>query len=319
MKTSFLALCLAVSLMPAFVQAAEEKPEQPVAEDASEAPAAPEKKAVKAESKPAPKSTKDYTVIKVGNEEIKNSEAEELWKGLFPGGTAPDFSSFDENIRQNVLRGIVSERLIYQEAVKEGFDKSEEVQKRLESLKKQLILQSYMQSKTKKLITDAQLKAAYAKRTAALKNEEELRARHVLVASEEDAKSIAKELKKGGDFEKIAKEKSTDKGSAVQGGDLGYFTKDKMVPEFAEAAFKLKKGEISDPVKSGFGWHVIKVEDRRAVKVPSFDDLREELQAEVSNQAVQDFVETLLKKADIKYYNAEGKEQTFSRNLEMKN
>lgn len=261
---------------------------------------------------------KDYTIIRLGSEDIKHSEAEELWKGLFPGGAAPEFASFDESIRQNVLRGMVSERLIYQAALKEGFDKSEEVKKRLAGLEKQLIMQSFMESKAKSLVTDQQLKTAYAEKAGQLKNQEEVRARHILVNTEEEAKSLAKELKKGGDFEKLAKEKSLDKPSAAQGGDLGYFTQDKMVPEFADIAFKMKKGEVSEPVKTNFGWHIVRLEDRRPIKIPSFEEMRDELQAEVSNKAVQDYVESLLKDANIAYYGPDGKEREFSRSLAKK-
>lgn len=299
-----------------------EEPLEAAAAGKPETPIAAGKAAPDAEGKPtsAPVDTKpkDYTILKLGAEEIKYSEAEELWKGLFPGGAAPDFNTFDETVRQNVLRGIVSERLIYQEASKEGFEKSPEVQKRLESLKKQLIMQAYMEAKAKALVSEEQMKKAYAEKIATMKDEEEVRARHILVASEDEAKKLSKDLKKGGDFEKVAKEKSQDKGSGTQGGDLGYFTKDKMVPEFAEAAFKLKVGDISEPVKSSFGWHIIKVEDRRKVKVPGFEEMRDEIQAEISAKAVQDYVETLLKKADIKYYAADGKEKTFSRSLQEK-
>lgn len=299
------------------VQAQETAAEEEKPEAAAEAPDDTATTAAEA-PREAPKtsSSRDFTVIRLGSEEIKNSEAEELWKGLFPGGAAPDFATFDEKIRQNVLRGIVSERLIYSQAVREGFDKSEEVKKRLAALEKQLVMQTFMESKAKSLVTDAQLKEAYNERIASTKNEEEMRARHILVASEEEAKAIAKGLKKGGDFEALAKEKSLDKGSAIQGGDLGYFTKEKMVPEFSAAVFKLKKGEISDPIKSSFGWHVVRVEDRRPVKVPPIEELREELESEVSNKLVQDYVEGLLKKADIKYYGTDGKEKAFSRSLE---
>jgi len=258
---------------------------------------------------------KEYTILKVGSEEIKSTEVMDVWKGLFPGGQAPEFSSFDENIRQNVLRGLVSERLIYQEATKAGFDKSAEVKKRLEQMQKQVIMQTFMEDKAKGLVTDAQLKVAYDEKVKATKGEEEVSARHILVASEDEAKKLSDELKKGGDFDKIAKEKSTDKGSGTKGGDLGWFTKDKMVPEFADAAFKLKKGEVSAPVKSAFGWHVIKLEDRRAVKAASFDEMKESLRAELANKAVQTYVEGLLKDADVKYFSADGKEQPFSRTL----
>ena len=266
-----------------------------------------EKKASEGENKPV----KDYVILHVNGEDIKNSEAEEMWKSLFPGANAPDFNSFDENVRLNVLRGIVSERLVYQQAVKDGFDKSEEVQKRLDALKKQLILQAFMESKAKTLVTDQQLKDAYAKKLSTMKDEEEVHARHILVATEDEAKAVEKELKKGTSFEKLAKEKTLDKASGAQGGDLGWFTKDKMVPEFAAAAFKLKKGEVSDPVKTAFGWHIIKIEDRRKVRIPSFEEMKEDLRAEQSSAALQAYVDGLLKKADVKYFDPEGKEKPF--------
>jgi peptidyl-prolyl cis-trans isomerase C len=260
-------------------------------------------------------SAKDYTVLKVGKDDIKNSEILDIWKGLFPGSTAPDFNSFDENIRQNVLRGVVSERLIYQEALKAGTENDPEVKKRLEAMHKQVIMQSFMEKKAKDLVTDDQLKAAYAAKVAAAKGQEEVKAKHILVPTEEEAKKLYDQLKKGADFDKLAKEKSTDKGSGANGGELGWFTKDKMVPQFAEAAFKLKKGDVSEPVKSEFGWHIIKVEDRRPVQVASFEDMKESLKGELANKAVQTYVESLLKKADIKYYDASGKEKPFSVSL----
>jgi peptidyl-prolyl cis-trans isomerase C len=276
---------------------ADDKPAEAVAVEKAEKPAAP---------------VKDYTVIKVGNEDIKNSEVIDTWKSLFPGGAAPDFNSFDENIRQNVLRGLVSERLIYAEAVKSGMDKDPEVKKRIAALQKQVVMQAYMENKAKTLVTDDQLKAAYAEKVAAAKGQEEVRAKHILVATEDEAKKLYDQIKKGGDFDKLAKEKSTDKGSGANGGELGWFTKDKMVPEFADVAFKLKKGEVSEPVKSEFGWHIIKLEDRRPLQIASFDEMKDSLKGEISNKVVQTYVEGLLKKADIKYYSPEGKEKPFS-------
>jgi peptidyl-prolyl cis-trans isomerase C len=302
MKQPLYTLLFAATALVSFPVLAQEEP-------AAKEPA----KTAQAAAKPAP--TKDYTVVKMGNDEIKYSEIQEIWKSLFPGSAAPDFASFDENIRQNVLRGLISERLIYQEAMKSGIDKNAEVKKRIEQAQKQVVMQSFMEEKAKNLVTDAQLKAAYDQKVAAAKNEEEVKARHILVEKEEDAKKLSDQLKKGGDFDKLAKEKSTDKGSGERGGDLGWFTKDKMVPEFAEAAFKLKKGEVSNPVKSDFGWHVIKVEDRRPVQIASFDEMKESLRSELTNKAIQGYVEGLLKTADIKYYDTDGKEKPFSREL----
>jgi peptidyl-prolyl cis-trans isomerase C len=276
--------------------------------------AAPAAEAAAPAAKPAA-STKDFTIIKLGTEEVKNSDVLETWKGLFPGGSAPDFNSFDENIRQNVLRGLVSERLIYNEAVKSGYDKDAEVKKRIAAVEKQVVMQAFMENKAKDLVTDEQLRAAYAEKVASVKGMEEVKARHILLESEDEAKKLSAQIKKGGDFEKLAKEKSTDKGSGANGGELGWFTKEKMVPEFADAAYKLKKGEVSEPVKSEFGWHIIQVEDRRPMQVASFEDMKESLRGGLANKAVQGYVEALLKKADIKYYGADGKEKPFSTSL----
>lgn len=300
MKPSLRALLAVTTMLAAFPAYAQEA--APVAAPAA-APA-------------AASPSKDYTIIKLGNEQIKNSEVLDIWKGLFPGGAAPDFNTFDENIRQNVLRGVISERILYQQAVKEGFDKSEEVKKRLAALEKQVVLQSYMEKKAATLVSDNELRAAYAEKIAGLKGEEEVKASHILVSTEAEAKDVIKQLaKKGASFEKIAKEKSTDKGSGSNGGDLGWFTKEKMVPEFADAAFKLKKGETSEPVKTAFGWHIIKLEDRRPVTVPTFEEQKESLRSDATNKAVQTYVEGLLKTADIKYFDENGKEKDFPRTM----
>jgi peptidyl-prolyl cis-trans isomerase C len=311
-RTQLLAATALISL-PLVTNALAETPAQtPTAETAAAAvPSA----AGAAATKPIEELAKDYTIIKIGSDEIRNSEVVEIWKGLFPGGAAPDFNNFDENIRQNVLRGMISEKLIFQEAQKAGFDKNEEVKKRLAMLEKQVIMQAFMEQKAKELVTDDQLKAAYNEKLNAAKGQEEINARHILVATEEEAKKIAEEAKKNADFAKLAKEKSTDKGSGANGGELGWFTKDKMVPEFAEAAFKLQKGEISGPVKSPFGYHVIKVEDRRAVTIGTFEDLKESLKGDVANKMIQNYLEGMLKAANIKYFSADGKEKPFSTSL----
>ncbi len=302
MMTSLRAILLATTVFAALPALA--------AEDA--APAAATPAAAPATAAPA----KDYTIIKLGAEEIKNSEVMDIWKGLFPGGASPDFNSFDENIRQNVLRGLVSEKLIYQEALKSGVDKSDDVKKRIAAVEKQVIMQSFMEQKAKGMVTDAQLKAAYDEKVKAMAGQEEVKARHILVADEAEAKKLSEQLKKKpADFEKIAKEKSTDKASGANGGDLGWFTKDKMVPEFANAAYEVKKGEVSAPVKSAFGWHIIKVDDRRPLQAPAFDEMKEALRGELTNKAVQGYVEGLLKSAEIKYYGTDGKEKPFSRSL----
>jgi peptidyl-prolyl cis-trans isomerase C len=132
-------------------------------------------------------------------------------------------------------------------------------------------------------------------------NEQEVHARHILVPTEGEAKDIEAQLKSGADFATLAKEKSKDPGAA-EGGDLGYFTKEQMVPEFAEAAFKLDKGQISDPVKTQFGWHIIQVLDKRTKPTPSYDQVKDQLQNYVARRAQADLVDNLRKSATIERF-----------------
>jgi peptidyl-prolyl cis-trans isomerase C len=147
-------------------------------------------------------------------------------------------------------------------------------------------------------MTDDAMHKVYDEAIKQTPNEQEVHARHILVATEGEAKDIEAQLKNGADFATLAKEKSKDPGAA-EGGDLGYFTKDQMVPEFAEAAFKLDKGQISDPVKTQFGWHIIKVEDKRIKPTPTYDEVKGQLQNYVARRAQADLVDNLRKSATI--------------------
>ena len=137
------------------------------------------------------------------------------------------------------------------------------------------------------------MKKVYDEAVKSMGNEQEVRARHILVPSEDEAKAILAEVKKGTDFAELAKQKSKDPGAAAEGGDLGYFGKAQMVPEFAEVAFKLNKGEVSDPVKTQFGWHIIKVEDKRNKPVPSFENVKDQIETFVARRAQADYIAKL--------------------------
>jgi peptidyl-prolyl cis-trans isomerase C len=123
-------------------------------------------------------------------------------------------------------------------------------------------------------------------------------ARHILVATEDEAKAVLADLKKGADFATLAKEKSKDPSGKTNGGDLGYFTKEQMVPEFAETAFKLPKGQLSEPVKTQFGWHIIKVEDKRTKPVPTYEQVKPQLEQYVMRNAQAEILTKL--RADAK-------------------
>jgi peptidyl-prolyl cis-trans isomerase C len=126
-----------------------------------------------------------------------------------------------------------------------------------------------------------------------------VRARHILVESEDEAKKALARVKAGEDFAKVAAELSKDPGSKTDGGDLGFFTKERMVAPFAEAAFKLKPGELSEPVQSQFGFHVIRVEERRVKPVPAFEELKEQIENYLARKTQQDIILALRQKAKV--------------------
>ena len=257
----------------------------------------------------------DYVVMKVNNQDITSSQVQRMWEGLFPAGQAPAFESAKPEIRERVLRAVMAERIVYGEAVKAGADKSEKLLRELEDVKHKLVVRNFLDTKTGDMITDAAIKKEYDALVASSKDEKEVRARHILLASEADAKEAKKKLDAGKSFEEVAKEMSKDPGSAAKGGDLGFFTKDKMVPEFANAAFAMKKGEVSGPVKSNFGFHIIKVEDSRKVPAPTLAEVKDQLKGKLQEKKLNDYVSGLVKSAEVKVFDAKGKEVAFSKDL----
>jgi peptidyl-prolyl cis-trans isomerase C len=173
-----------------------------------------------------------------------------------------------------------------------------DVQRRLTFDRNRVLMEAYLQNVGRAAVTDEAMHKVYDDATKQMPPEEEVHARHILVPTEDEAKAIEDQLKKGADFAALAKEKSKDPGAA-DGGDLGYFTKDQMVPEFAEVAFKLDKGQISDPVHTQFGWHIIKVEDKRTKPTPTFDQVKPQLENYVAHRAQAELVDNLRKTAQI--------------------
>ena len=173
-----------------------------------------------------------------------------------------------------------------------------DVKQRIEFERHKALMEALLQDAGKAAMSDDAMHKVYNEAIKQTPNEQEVRARHILVATEGEAKDIEAQLKSGADFAKLAKEKSKDPGAA-EGGDLGYFTKDQMVPEFAEAAFKLDKGQVSDPVKTQFGWHIIRVEDKRTKPTPTYDEVKGQLQNYVARRAQAELVDNLRKSATI--------------------
>lgn len=175
----------------------------------------------------------------------------------------------------------------------------EGVKRRVSMLTDRLLFDEYLETAAKKVVTDDAMKALYSDTVKNLKPEPEIRARHILVETEDQAKAAVKRLKAGEDFAKLATELSKDPGSGQQGGDLGFFTKERMVPEFANAAFALEIGKVSDPVKSQFGYHIIKVEEKREKPIPTFDEVKDQISEFMLNKSRQDILKALRAAAKI--------------------
>lgn len=201
--------------------------------------------------------------------------------------------------RTYLLNYLIDMKILAQAAEKAKIADNPDFARRLAYYRDKVLLDDYLAAEVKKAATPEAAKALYEETVKGMKPEEEVRARHILVENEADAKKIEARLKAGEDFVKVAAEMSKDPGSAKEGGDLGFFTKDRMVPEFAEAAFKLQPGQVSAPVKSQFGWHVIKVEEKREKPIPTFDDVKEQVDNYLAQKAQQDIIVSLRKDAKI--------------------
>jgi peptidyl-prolyl cis-trans isomerase C len=200
------------------------------------------------------------------------------------------------NIKETLIRG----EMVAQEAAKAGLDKTPDVQSRMDMFRQQILYAAYLQEYIKKNpITEEKIKAEYDSKIKSV-GEKEYKAQHVLVEKEAEAKDIIAQLKKGGDFAKLAKEKSKDTGSKENGGKLDWSTPNMFVKEFSDAMAKLKKGDYTaEPVKTQFGYHVIKLEDARAAKAPPYDEVKERIRQNQTQEAANKVLQELRAKAKV--------------------
>jgi len=206
-----------------------------------------------------------------------------------------------EQKREYLITYLADVVVLAQAAERQNLADRDDVKHRIQFERDKVLMETLLQDAGQAAETDAAMHKVYDDAVKQMPSEQEVHARHILVATEDDAKAIETELKNGADFATLAKAKSKDPGAA-EGGDLGYFTKDQMVPEFSEVAFKLDKGQISDPVKTQFGWHIIKVEDKRIKPTPTYDEVKGQLENYVAHKAQADLVEKLRSAANIERF-----------------
>lgn len=200
----------------------------------------------------------------------------------------------------------IDRKALVQEARKSGLDKEPAVQRQLAVAEDATLQSALLSREVGPSVTEDAVRARYEHDMAGKAGEEEVHARHILVPTEDEAKKVIADLKKGGDFAALAKQYSKDPGAA-QGGDLGWFKKDEMVPAFSAAAFALKPGEVSDkPVKTEFGWHVIKVEETRQAPPPSFEQARDGLRQKMIQEGVQKAVKQARTGVAVEKFNVDG-------------
>ena len=233
-------------------------------------------------------------LAKVNGAEIRQSDLTLAEEELGPSLAQMDPSTK----RENVLAFLIDMKIVAKAAEDKKVENNDDFKKRLAFTRNRLLMDSLLATEGKAATTDEAMKKVYEDASKQITGEQEVRARHILVESEDDAKAIAAEVKKGADFAELAKKKSKDPGAA-DGGDLGFFTKDQMVPEFSAVAFTLEPGKISDPVKSQFGWHIIKVEEKRNRQAPAFEQVKAQIETYVTRKAQADYVAKLREAAKV--------------------
>lgn len=222
-------------------------------------------------------------LAKVGNTTVTQSDYDREFQAL------PDYAQqlfADAQGKEKFLNEIINKEMLYQEAVKKGLDKTSDFQKKLEEFKKLTLVTELFEKEimAKAKISEQEVKDYYDKHKEEFTPTTQIKASHILVKTEDEAKNVLQRLQKGEKFGNIAKAVSLDPGSAKNGGDLGYFTKGQMVPEFEKAAASLNIGDISIPVKTQFGYHIIKVTDRKKGSVIEFEKIKDMISQKLSGE-----------------------------------
>jgi peptidyl-prolyl cis-trans isomerase C len=254
-----------------------------------------------------PPPANDPVVAKVNGAEIHQSDlalAEEDIGPNIPAATP-------EAKREWLINYLTDMTLLSQQAEAQKVQDEPEFKRRLAFMRQKALMEALLRDIDKTALTPEAMRSVYNEAVKQISDEQEVHARHILFrvpdakdekaskAAEEKAKAALARIKKGEDFATVAKELTEDPPGKQNGGDLGYFTKDQMVPEFSEKAFSMEKGQVSDPVKTAFGWHIIKVEDKRKRKPPEFDAVKDQIETFVTRKAQIQLLNKLRQQAKI--------------------
>lgn len=272
-----------------------QQPAPPAAKPPAQQPAKPQ-------AKPA-QPLKDPVVATVNGQPVRLSELEIAQQSL-----PQQYRNMPlQAVFPALLERIIDSKLVVQEGRKSKTNEDAAFKKRMAFVEEQVLQDFWIQREIAKMVTAERIQQRYQERLKSMPSEDEVHARHILVSTEDEAKALIAEIKKGAAFDKLAKEKSTDKASGAEGGDLGWFKKSDMVKEFADAAFNQKKGELSEtPVKTQFGYHVILIDDRRTAPPPALEELAEQIREELAREAVTNRLDSMRSTAKIEKFNIDG-------------
>ena len=248
------------------------------------------------------KSENKNVVASYSEGDVTSEQVMEQFKPILdtqPENKDKKFSELDKNVQEMLVKGFINQKLFEKEAEKLGIRDSEDFKKKVKATEAQLLQQELIERKLKTAVTDKLIDAEYNKLAKELKGQKEVKIAHILVDTEEKAKQLKEKLNKGSKFEDLVKEFSKDEGSKANGGELGYVMKGQLVPEFENKAFSMKQDEISDPVKTQFGWHIIKALDSRDVKIPPKEQALNGIKGKLSRDTIEKYITELSAKAKI--------------------
>ena len=248
-------------------------------------------------------SSADQVVARYNNKELMQSEVETALKiafeGVLPGGKKR-FEDININEKQKIVSQLVQQKILQDALNASGIKNSQSFKQQLEFVKEGVALNIFLENYAKKKLTDKMVNNEYAALVKELKSNDELKVHHILVKDENLARTIFNDIKSGKvTFQNAAKQFSVDPGSKDKNGELGFLSRGQTLPEFEKSMYDLKVGVISNPVKTDFGWHIIKVSEIRKRAIPKFEDVRAQITQSALMKIKQEYFNELSKKANI--------------------
>ena len=241
---------------------------------------------------------KGQEIATVNGVAVYESDIQNRLNTISPNGKI-DLASLPKEVLEALVLEVNVNNTIDEEAKKLKYQDDPEINKKVEDYKKELVREKFLKEQIYSIATEERALEEYNLMVEHLKGKEERKIKHILVSTEDEIERARRSVMRSGNFEKVAKEKSIDTASAENGGDIGYVLQEELVPEFGDVAFILKVGEVSKPVKTQYGWHIIKVEDIRPAEFMPFEDVKDGIIQRLQEQAIQEYLLKLTKDADI--------------------